>query len=74
MSIVVNLHGNKSADVFVPENHYVEFKELIQRGVNLWPDASPAIKEFADKLTNDGWVMQDYSKAAVTSQAAPKIA
>lgn len=36
------------------------FKELVQRGSNLWPDANPEIKEFADVITNDGWVMQDY--------------
>lgn len=37
------------------------FKELVQRATNLWPDATPEIKEFADIITNDGWVMQDYS-------------
>lgn len=36
-----------------------EFKELVQRGTNLWPDASPDIKEFADLVTN-GKVLQDY--------------
>lgn len=35
------------------------FQELIQRGSNLWPDAPPAIKEFADIITN-GKIMQDY--------------
>jgi hypothetical protein len=35
------------------------FQELVQRGANLWPDAPPHIKEFADLVTN-GKVMQDY--------------
>ena len=36
------------------------FKELVQRGTNLWPDAPPAAKEFADLITS-GIVLQDYS-------------
>lgn len=39
------------------------FQELIQRGSNLWPDAPPEIKEFADLVTN-GKVMQDYYRQA----------
>lgn len=35
------------------------FKELVQRGSNLWPDASHGIKEFADIVTN-GKILQDY--------------
>jgi hypothetical protein len=35
------------------------FKELIQRGANLWPDAPAEIKEFADLITN-GQILQDY--------------
>jgi hypothetical protein len=38
-------------------------KELVQRGCNLWPDAPPAIKELADKLTH-GRVLQDYYQQA----------
>ena len=39
------------------------FQELIQRGTNLWPDASPEIKEFADRVTldwNDNKPLQNY--------------
>jgi len=43
------------------------FKQLIQRGANLWPDAQPEIKEFADLITN-GRIFQDYG-----SQAKDKI-
>jgi hypothetical protein len=37
------------------------FRELVHRAVNLWPDAHPEIKEFADLVT-EGRVQQDYSK------------
>jgi hypothetical protein len=30
------------------------FKELVHRATNLWPDASPEIKQFADMICNDG--------------------
>lgn len=39
------------------------FKELVQRGANLWPDAPPEIKEFADRVTT-GRVQQDYRAQA----------
>ena len=35
------------------------FKELVQRGSNLWPDAPPEIKETADIITN-GQILQNY--------------
>lgn len=35
------------------------FKELVHRATNLWPDAHPEIKEFADKVTV-GHVQQRY--------------
>ena len=37
------------------------FQALVQRGANLWPDAPPSIKAFADEVTS-GKVLQDYSK------------
>lgn len=45
-----------------------EFKELVHRATNLWPDASPEIKMFADDITNDGVQMQDYTRPTVTNQ------
>lgn len=36
-----------------------EFKKLVQRGINLWPDAPAEIKRLADVVTV-GQVMQDY--------------
>jgi len=44
------------------------FKELVQRGSNLWPDAPPVIKEFADVITT-GSVQQDYWAQANISKA-----
>jgi NTP pyrophosphatase (non-canonical NTP hydrolase) len=41
------------------------FRELIQRGANLWPDAPPEIKAFADWVTT-GKIMQDYHAQAGT--------
>lgn len=41
-----------------------DFKEMVQRGTNLWPDASPRIKAFADLITN-GRVLQDYDSQNV---------
>jgi hypothetical protein len=35
------------------------FKELVQRGANLWPDAPAEIKETADLITS-GQILQDY--------------
>jgi hypothetical protein len=47
---VVIIDGAESID---------DFKTLVQRATNLWPDATPEIKEFADLVTN-GIVFQDY--------------
>lgn len=46
--------------ITVPPTHIAEFKELVHRATNLWPDSSAAIKIFADMITNDGKVLQDY--------------
>ena len=39
------------------------FQEVVQRGTNLWPDAHPEVKEFADKVTV-GHVQQAYHEQA----------
>lgn len=38
----------------------VGFKELVQRGSNLWPGAPASIKSFSDLITN-GREMQPYA-------------
>lgn len=45
--------------VVITKESIEPFKQLIQRGANLWPDAPAEIKEFADLITT-GKVMQDY--------------
>lgn len=42
------------------EESFKSFQQLVQRGTNLWPDAPAEIKAFADKITNDGKVQQEY--------------
>ena len=46
------------------------FKELVNRATNLWPDATPEVKEFADVVTNEGKVWQDY-ESQNTSKIKP---
>jgi len=60
MIVVHNSYDNKS-QVITISNHrsILYFKELVQRATNLWPDAPPEIKEFADIITN-GAILQDY--------------
>lgn len=48
-----------------------EFQELVQRGSNLWPDASAEIKAFADVVTN-GQLMQDYHNQTVNKTGVSK--
>ena len=60
MAIHVNKLSTGGFSIIVGSRQAEEFKQLIQRGINANPDASPEMKEFADKVTNDGVVMQDY--------------
>lgn len=46
---------------FFHQADWKHFQELVQRGANLWPDAPPSIKEFADKVTI-GHVQQNYQE------------
>lgn len=39
------------------------FRDMVQRATNMWPDAPPEIKAFADRITNADWTdapLQDY--------------
>ena len=44
------------------------FKELVQRGSNLWPDAPAAIKELADLVTN-GEILQPYREMTTSNKS-----
>ena len=52
--------------VRITEKEDIEkFKELVQRATNLWPDAPPAIKEFADVVTSGNSLQDYYAQAGV---------
>jgi hypothetical protein len=57
---------------FMAEDSMIAFKELIQRGANLWPDAPPEIKSFADLITN-GEVLQDYALQDTSSNRKKSV-
>lgn len=59
MTINVIKLSTQSITIVVPSEHMAEFKKMINRAFNCWPDASPELKEFADRITNDK-PMQDY--------------
>jgi len=65
-TITISIRRLDSASVWLIDQPDVPaFKELIQRGANLWPYAPPEIKAFADWITN-GKIMQDYHAQAGT--------
>ena len=35
------------------------FKQMVHRATNLWPDAPPEIKAFADEITNADWISDE---------------
>lgn len=43
----------------IHEDVFEAFKEMVARGLNVWPDAPPALKEFHDNLLH-GYPLQDY--------------
>ena len=51
--------------VVIDSKSIAEFQDLIHRGVNLFPDASAEVKEFADIVTN-GFALQDYYRQSNT--------
>lgn len=55
----IALYEDGSILIAVPPELREDFTKLIQRGSNLAPDLSPAMKELSDIITN-GKVMQDY--------------
>ena len=60
--MTLKVYGNTEGServIIVQSKNWKEFQELVQRGANLWPDASPDIKMFADIVTV-GKPMQDY--------------
>lgn len=66
MAIHLNKNSSSVNITITDKQSWLDFKVLVQRGSNLWPDAPPKIKEFADLVTN-GEVLQDY-RSQDTSQ------
>lgn len=65
MIFVSRLLDNDVTIVVEGEDSVKNFMELVQRATNLWPDAPPEIKAFADKITNYQWAdgaLQDYDQ------------
>lgn len=52
--------------VTITPESWIHFQELVQRGANLWPNAPPEIKAFADLVTT-GQVLQDYKTQDTSS-------
>ena len=57
--------------IVIEESIIPEFKVLVNRACNCWTDASPVIKEFADRVCI-GEVLQDY-RSQDTSGSKKKI-
>lgn len=56
-----------SLRIYINQSDVSAFRELIQRGANLWPDAPPAMKQFADLVTT-GHILQDYSTEVASTK------
>lgn len=73
MSLIDTTHVKTYEDgsmmVAISLDHRAEFTQLIQRGSNLNPDASPWMKELADLVTS-GEVKQDYYAQANVKRPA----
>lgn len=46
-------------DLIITAEHIADFKKLVARGTNTWPDAPPAIKQLHDLLYH-GRILQKY--------------
>lgn len=50
----------KEYNIRITRNNSMEnFKIMVRRALNVWPDAPPEIKEFGDRLL-EGKLLQDY--------------
>ena len=67
MSHITMISRITGTDLYIPGPLEDSFKQLVQRGANLWPDAPPEIKEFSDLITT-GKVNQNYFAQAGKSR------
>lgn len=61
--IILPLNQHNSTLIIFTKEFEKQFAELVFRGSNLWPDASPEMKTFCDLVTN-GKQLQAYFKQA----------
>jgi hypothetical protein len=54
------IQTSTSTIITIDSNLLEQFKDLINRSLNCFPDAHPELKEFGDLIT-EGKVLQDYS-------------
>lgn len=65
-------HPGGNLVVFVSAESQEIFKEMVFRATNLWPDAPPSIKMFAD-LLHHGRVLQNYEQQDTSKRGAPEL-
>lgn len=68
-----NIFGDfQGLELQIPSQILPQFKELVSRALNVWPDCHPALKEFGDILTH-GKVLQDNYWAQRTDIKKKKV-
>lgn len=59
IEILDDLETNGYIQLTIHESIIESFKEMVARGLNVWPDAPAELKEFHDMLFH-GYPLQDY--------------
>lgn len=72
---IFKIHQYPSGAMYLnlPSRLVPEFKLMVQRALNMWPDCSPELKELGDVITN-GRILQDYFKQAAIDPPPRSIA
>lgn len=73
MSQAFDVHVTNPSRVYVfirTEALAIEFRDVIQRGLNCFPNASPEMKTLGDLLTS-GIIMQDYYRMENSNKTDP---
>lgn len=53
------------------QEDWLDFKELVFRAMNLWPDAPASLKRFSD-MVQHGKVLQDYKDSTTRHKLFPQ--
>lgn len=54
----ISIQETAYLDITVPPEMVMEFKQLVRRSINTWPDASPEMRRFVDQLMGQEDIMQ----------------